>query len=106
MLERLRQIIGEKRKLAFYPGGGYTAYVLELLSEAFPADKFELTVFDTNPAMWGTVLSGHLVQNPEKLTECGAEIVIVSNYNYAAEIYQALTDLTYLCYRRKASALL
>ena len=92
MLNRLRELIGDKRKLAFYPGGGYTAYVLSLVHEAFPETKFDLSVFDTNPSVWGNVIEGCIVRNPEELPEIEPELVIVSNYNFSEEIYNSLID--------------
>ena len=92
MLERLRQLIGNRRKIGFYPGGGYTAYVLTLLKEAFPATAFEIFVFDSNPAMWGKILDGHIVQAPRDILTTHPDIVIISNYNYSDEIYQSLME--------------
>lgn len=90
MLRRLREIIGEKRKIAFYPGGGYTAYVVGMLEEAFPEEKFSLSVYDSNPAIWGNVTAGHEVQNPSKIMTEHPDLVIVSNYKYGEEIYDDL----------------
>lgn len=87
MLERLRGLIRDKRKIAFYPGGGYTAYVLELLGEAFPGVAFEISLFDSSPKLWGTKTAGIEVRGPEEITKASPELVIVSNYNYSKEIY-------------------
>lgn len=90
MLERLRRIIGDKRIIAFYPGGGYTAYVVDLLHLAYPDEKFKLFAFDANPALWGSTTAGVKVYDPKELKSHAPQMVIVSNYNYSDEIY---TDL-------------
>lgn len=92
MLERLRQIIGSKRRIAFYPGAGYTARVLSLLEEAFPSMDFQLFLFDSNPRIWGTRTAGIEVRNPEEIFQVNPEIIIVSNYNFADEIYDSLVE--------------
>ena len=91
MLERLRGLIGDRRKVAFYPGGGYTAYVLGLLKEAFPGAAFELSLFDSNPGLWGTKTAGVEVRGPEGILYARPELVVVSNYTYSDEIYRDLT---------------
>lgn len=92
MLDRLRKLIGSKRKIAFYPGGGYTAYVLALLAEAFPEAEFEISLFDSNPAVWGSQVRGNTVQSPENILPSHPEVVIVSNYIYSEEIYTGLLE--------------
>lgn len=90
MLERLRCLIGSKRRIAFYPGGGYTAYVLGLLREAFPGTAFTVSLFDSNPKLWGTKMAGIEVKAPQSIAETNPELVVVSNYNYSNEIYADL----------------
>lgn len=90
MLARLRDVIGEKRKVGFYPGGGYTAYVLELLNESYPGVSFNLSLFDGNPELWGTKNAGIEVRGPEDIEADAPELVVVSNYNYSEEIYTSL----------------
>ena len=77
--------------MAFYPGGGYTAYVLGLLKEAFPGTAFELSLFDSNPGLWGTKTAGVEVRGPEGILYARPELVVVSNYTYSDEIYRDLT---------------
>ena len=93
MLERLRELIGTSRRVAFYPGGGYTAYVLSLLHKAFPEEKFELFLFDSNPGIWGSAVAGIEVRNPAQLHDVQPDLVIVSNYNYSEEIFDQLKPL-------------
>lgn len=92
MLERLRSLIGDKRKIAFYPGGGYTAYVLALLKEAFPGVSFKLFLFDSNSKLWGTRTAGVEVRGPDEIEAAAPELVVVSNYNYSDEIYGDLVE--------------
>ena len=90
MLGRIKGLVGNSRKIAFYPGGGYTAYVLGLLLEAYPNTSFDISLFDSNPSVWGSVVSGITVQNPKKIKDILPEKIIISNYNYSDEIYQSL----------------
>lgn len=90
MLERLREIIGERRRIAFYPGGGYTAAVLTLLEEAFPGISFDISLYDTSPALWGTKISEIKVRPPQEISKVNPEIIIISNYIYSEEIYNRL----------------
>lgn len=90
MKRRLRELIGDKRTVAFYPGGGYTAYVLDVLKEAFPGERFSLSLYDSSKASWGSVVGGIVVQNPAQLPNANPQLVIISNYNYGAEIYEQL----------------
>jgi len=92
MLNRLRDLIGEQRKLAFYPGGGYTAYVLDLLKKAFPGVEFDISLFDSSPKLWGTRTAGIEVQSPDEIRLVNPELVIISNYNYMDEIYSDLSQ--------------
>lgn len=89
-LNRLRELIANKRKIAFYPGGGYTVQVLSLVHEAFPGIDFDISIFDTNSNIWGNIIEDCVVQNPEEITNIKPELVIVSNYNYSEEIYNSL----------------
>jgi len=93
MRRRLQQLIGSYRNIAFYPGAGYTAYVLSVLHEAFPETEFEISLFDSNPKVWGTLVSGIEVQNPDKIKEVAPQIIIVSNYNFSKEIYDSIKHL-------------
>lgn len=93
MKKRLRKLIGDKRRIAFYPGGGYTAYVLSVLKEAFSEQELELFLFDSNPEVWGNRVAGLEVHNPIQLPELRPELVIVSNYNYGQEIFDQLKYL-------------
>lgn len=92
MLKRLREVIGKKRRIAFYPGGGYTAQVLALLEEAFSDTSFDISLYDTNPAIWGTKILGIEVRSPEEISSVNPEIIIISNYIYSEEIYNRLID--------------
>lgn len=93
MLERLRELVGASKRIAFYPGGGYTAYVLSLLQKAIPEEKFELFLFDSNPNIWGSIVSGLEVRDPAQLQNIRPDLVIVSNYNYSQEIFEQLKPL-------------
>lgn len=93
MLERLQELIGSSRRVAFYPGGGYTAYVLSLLQEAIPGKNLELFLFDGNPNIWGSIVAGVEVRDPSQLQTIRPDLVVISNYNYSQEIYDQLQPL-------------
>lgn len=93
MLQRLEDLIGDSRRVALYPGGGYTAYVISLLNEALSGRELELSAFDSSPAMWGNTVAGIEVRNPDELLELQPDLVLISNYNYSQEIYDQLRFL-------------
>jgi predicted aldo/keto reductase-like oxidoreductase len=89
--ERLAGMVKERyRKIAFYPGGGYTSVVLGYLREFIPSLNMELFLFDGKPEGWGTLNSGIEVLEPSKILEIQPDIVIISNYIYMDEIYNQI----------------
>jgi Fe-S oxidoreductase len=94
MHNQLKEIIGTCQKIAFYPAAGYTAYVLNILREAYPENGFHISLFDSNPLIWGTFLSGLEILNPDRILEVSPEVIIISNYNFGDEIYQKIKDYT------------
>ena len=91
--DRLKELIGEKRRIAFYPGGGYTAFVLSLVNEIFTGQNLELFLFDSSPNVWGNIVAGLEVRNPLELEKLCPDMVLISNYNFSQEIYDQLTPL-------------
>ena len=62
------------QRVGFYPGGLYTAKVLELYTNS-----------------WGTVVAGHTVHPPEEIKQLDLDAVIITNFNYLDEIYQSVS---------------
>jgi predicted aldo/keto reductase-like oxidoreductase len=92
--ERILEIFRhDYRKIAFYPGGGYTAVVMERLKRALPSLDAELFLFDSNRNSWGKFTNGIEIRNPEKIMEIKPDIMVVSNYKYADEIYDSICFL-------------
>jgi hypothetical protein len=88
---RLEELLkATHKKIAFYPGGGYTSVVLGYIKEYSLAPNAEIFLFDGNPKSWGTFNNGIEIQNPTKIPEIYPDIVIVSNYIYADEIYEQI----------------
>lgn len=90
MLDRLKRLVSGRTKIAFYPGGGYTLFVLSLLREVNPEQKFEIFLSDSNPKLWGTYAAGIEIQPLEQVMLRDPEIIIISNYNFEEEICQSL----------------
>jgi len=91
---RLNMLLNRKgyRRVGFYPGGLYTAKVLEMYKEFFGAAPFEIFLFDSNPGSWGTIVAGWTVHTPEDITRLGLDAVIITNYNYLDEIYRSVSS--------------
>jgi predicted aldo/keto reductase-like oxidoreductase len=89
--ERLREILREDyKKIAFYPGGGYTALVLSYLKEDFPDLQAEIFLFDSNEKIFGTFNNGIEVQSPAKIPVIKPDIIVISNFIYQEEIYASI----------------
>ena len=93
MRDRLKELIGTNRRIAFYPGGGYTAFVLSLVNEIFAGQNLELFLFDSSPNVWGNTVAGLEVRNPSELEKLRPDMVLISNYNFGQEIYDQLKPL-------------
>jgi predicted aldo/keto reductase-like oxidoreductase len=90
--ERLDTLLnaGEYRRVGFYPGAGYTSRVLELYDEFFGGPPFEIVLFDGSPEMWGKESSGFTVRAPSEIGNIHPDAILISNYNYDGEIYEAV----------------
>lgn len=91
VLYRLRRLIGEKSRIAFYPAGRHTERIMSLLNQAFSGKQFEISLFDSNSGVWGRTVAGVGVQNPEGILQAAPEIIIISSYNFSEEIYESLS---------------
>ena len=79
------------RRVGLYPGGLYTAKILELYTGFFGPPPFQVFLFDSNPNSWGTVVAGHTVHPPEEIGRLGLDAVMVANFNYLDEIYRSIS---------------
>lgn len=90
---RLNALLNGKsyQRVGFYPGGFYTVKVLEMYTSFFGSPPFTVFLFDSNPDSWGTVVAGRTVHAPEEIPHLDLDAVIVTNFNYLDEIYQAVS---------------
>jgi predicted aldo/keto reductase-like oxidoreductase len=90
-MKRLREIFHPNyKKIAFYPGGGYTALVLSYLKDALPDLHAEIFLFDSNEKLFGTFNNGIEILNPVKIPEIKPDIIVISNFIYEDDIYNAV----------------
>jgi len=89
---QLKSLLNGKgyKKVGFYPGARYTILVLEQYEEFFGEPEFECLLFDSNPKQWNTTIKGLLVHSPDEIRKLNPDCILVSNYNYADEIYQSI----------------
>ena len=90
---RLKNVIGNSKTVGFYPAGGYTAYVLGLLKEAFGNQQLDISLYDSNPKLWGTKIADIEIRTPDDIRTDLPECIVVSSYNYSDEIYDKLKYL-------------
>lgn len=86
---RLKELLVDKnyKKVGLMPGGGYTAYVIQLYKEFFGEPQFDIYLFDSNKKLWGTENNGLRIYDPSKLQSMNLDLVLVTNYIYLNEIY-------------------
>lgn len=91
---RLDRLLNGKnyRRVGFYPGGLYTAKILELYTDFFGPPPFQAFLFDSNPASWGTAVASYTVHPPQEISQLGLDAVIITNYIYLEEIYQSISS--------------
>jgi hypothetical protein len=92
--KRLGEIVfAQCKKVVFYPAGGYTAMILSYLKQFYHDFKPEIFLVDSSSRLWGMYNSGIEIQNPARLSEIKPDIVVVSQYTYQDEIYEAIKHL-------------
>lgn len=79
------------QRVGFYPGGLYTAKILEMYTDFFGPPPFAVFLFDSNPNSWGTVVANHTVNPPEEIAKMELDAIIITNFNYLDEIYQSIS---------------
>ncbi len=92
--ERLHQLFFNQnyKKVAVFPAGQYTKALLTFIYRNFDMDDdLEIRVFDNNPNTWENYLVENIKINcPDTIEEFLPDCILVSNYNYANEIYNQL----------------
>lgn len=91
--ERLQSLLDGKsyKKVGFYPGGGYTAKVLQTYHELIGMPDFDCFLFDSNPLQWGSTENGREIHSPDKIADIKPDCIVVSNYKFGDEIYDSLS---------------
>lgn len=90
---RFGQKFRQYKKIAFYPAGGYTGYLLKEYETLADRRSFQLFLFDSNPQMWGKLNNGILVRPPADLLTVHPDCVLITNYIYSEEIASQLSYL-------------
>lgn len=78
------------KKVGFYPGGMCTQWMLRFYRQFFKQPDFDMVIFDSNPAVWGTMDGGIPVYSPKEILKIKPECIIVTSFNYRDEIYSAI----------------
>jgi predicted aldo/keto reductase-like oxidoreductase len=89
--ERLTAIFEARpERIAFYPGGGYTAMILGYMREMMSDYHPEIVFFDSSPALWGQYNAGIKIENPSRIPEIKPELLLIAQYTFQDEIYEAI----------------
>lgn len=90
--ERLIALLGKRRyaKVGIYPGAGYSAVVYKEMLSLYENLPFEVVMFDSNPALWGTKNCGVPVCSPEEISTSRPDCILIANYIYQEEIYASI----------------
>jgi ferredoxin len=80
-------------KIALYPSGRFTSQVLDSLYEYKPDLKAEIFLFDKDKKLFGTFANEIEIRNPDDILKIKPDIVVITNYQYQAEIYNSLKYL-------------
>jgi ferredoxin len=77
-------------RIGLWPASIYTSFILDYVREILPGLKASLFIFDKNKKLWGTLNSGIEVQNPALIQRIKPDAIIITNYNYEADIYESI----------------
>ncbi len=90
--ERLNSLIHSKnyKKVGFYTGGGYTAYVIGEYKKYFGNPTFEIFIFESNKDKWGEKLGIYEISPPSLIEEVKPDAIIITSYKFSEEIYKDL----------------
>lgn len=91
--ERLKSKFGQYNKIALYPAGGYTGYLLEMYHSLVGEPKMTICMFDSNPKLWGKTNNGIVIQSPSMIAANHPDCVLITNFIYSDEIAEQLAYL-------------
>ncbi|MDR3357028.1 MAG: aldo/keto reductase [Spirochaetaceae bacterium] len=77
-------------KIGLWPASVYTSFIIDYVREILPGLGAELFIFDKNEKLRGTVNSGIKIQNPALLPRIKPDAIVITNYNYEADIYESI----------------
>jgi len=78
------------KKVGLYPSGGYSTTVLRFYEDFFGIPDFDLYLFNSSSALWGTTQNGLIVHSPNEIAEIMPDCILVANYKFQDEIYPEL----------------
>lgn len=83
------------KKIGIYASGPYAKRALDLYMRLIEEIDFELYFFDSNEKKWGkeSVLSGYIVNPPDKIGELGIEKILIASSAFYSEIYNSLENI-------------
>lgn len=86
--ERLDKLLNDKgyMKVAFWPGGWNSSYILNLYRENFGQHPFEIVYIDSNPERTGQKVDGIEIFPPEMIPQLEPDVILVCNFKYATDI--------------------
>lgn len=87
--QKLGSLLNDKgyKKVGIYPSGGYSATVLRFYQEFFGCPDFELYLFNSSSALWGTTQNGVIVHAPDEILKIMPDCILIANYKFQEEIY-------------------
>ncbi len=90
--KRLDSLLNQPKykKVGFYPGGMCTQWMLRFYRQFFGHPDFDMVIFDSNPAVWGTTDGGIPVYSPKEIPNVKPDCIIITSFNYRDEIYNAI----------------
>jgi len=89
---RLRELLFNKnyRLVGLYPKDRFADLMMKLYSQLIGKPDFEWIAFNSDPNMWGRVSDGLVINSPDAIPIIKPDIIVVCNYTYEEEIYDAL----------------
>jgi predicted aldo/keto reductase-like oxidoreductase len=76
--------------IALWPASIYTSFILGYVHEILPDLKARIFIFDKNEKLWGTHNHGIEVKNPAQIHQIKPDVIVITNYNYEADIYESI----------------
>jgi predicted aldo/keto reductase-like oxidoreductase len=90
---RIRQLLkiidnSPDHTIGVYPSGITSMVIVRFYRENISELKCNMVLFDSNPAVWGTVDSGFTVYPPGDIATIKPSTVIITSYKFKNEIYE------------------